>query len=235
MKFSGQLCAVVPAAGVGSRMGAALPKQYLPLAGSCILQVTLDKLLSVAEIGTVVVALSPTDPYFSQHIKPNPRLRVVHGGAERADSVLCGVKWTVEHYGADAWVLVHDAARPCFSLSKLQDLLNVAENNQTGGLLAVPASDTLKSVDQNQVVKTLDRSQIWMAHTPQIFKAGALHEALRETLAKGQAVTDEASAMELSGMLPYVVSDTRQNIKITTTEDLPLAELIIRSQRGEVS
>lgn len=228
--FSDQLHAVVPAAGVGRRMGGAIPKQYMPLAGTCILQVTLDKLLSVKEINSVVVALSPDDSYFSACVTEHPRLRVVTGGAERADSVLCGVRWVVDHAGNNAWVLVHDAARPCFSSEKLSDLLSAVAASQRGGLLAVPSADTLKAVENGKVVETVDRERIWMAHTPQVFRAGELLRALCDGLRENQPITDEASAMEMAGVAPLVIADTRENIKITTPDDLALAECILQRQ-----
>ncbi len=215
--------AVIPAAGIGTRMQADRPKQYLPLAGRCILEHTLDCFLDHPGLKGLVVCLAAGDPYWpdlpSAH---DSRILAVEGGGERADSVLNGLQ-ALGRLGATAqdWVLVHDAARPNLARSDLDRLLGELAEDPVGGLLAVPARDTLKrSRPDGRVLETVDRSHIWQAFTPQMFRLGALREALGAALAGRAAITDEASAMELAGLAPSLVEGRADNLKVTRPEDL---------------
>lgn len=223
--------AMTPAAGAGKRMGATIPKQYLPLVGCPVIAHALDALLSYPPVVGLVVAISPGDewwPEVAAHIAMDKPLRVVAGGAERCHSVLNGLEalWGWAH--PDDWVLVHDAARPCLTTSDLDRLLVELADDPVGGLLAVPVRDTLKEVDNaGRVTATVDRSRLWHALTPQMFRLGMLRDALRATLEAGWLVTDEAAAMEAAGFAPRLVEGRADNVKITRPEDLALAEFYL--------
>lgn len=214
---------VIPAAGIGSRMRADRPKQYLQLAGRTILEHTLDCFLDHPRLKGLVLSLAADDPYWpALPCATDPRIQRVEGGAERADSVLAGLLCLVE-LGAQAgdWVLVHDAARPNLARSDLDRLLAELDDDPVGGLLAVPARDTLKRIGADgRVAETVDRSLIWQAYTPQMFRFAALHRALADALVAGVAVTDEASALEWAGQAPKLVEGRADNLKITRPEDL---------------
>lgn len=218
-----QFWIVVPAAGVGSRMRADRPKQYLPLAGKSVIEHTLGCFLDHPGLLGLVVSLAADDPYWANlECAKDPRIHRAGGGAERADSVLAGLH-RLSELGArdDDWVLVHDAARPNLSRQDLDKLLAELGDDPVGGLLAVPARDTLKRAGADgRVVETIDRSVIWQAFTPQMFRLGALRDALASALEAGAAVTDEASALEWAGFSPRLVEGRSDNLKITRPEDL---------------
>jgi len=215
--------AVIPAAGIGSRMRADRPKQYLPLAGRTILEHTLDCFLDHPGLKGLVVSLAADDPYWPQlSCAGDARIRRAAGGRERADSVLNALRLLAEQGAQDAdWVLVHDAARPNLARTDLDLLLAELAEDPVGGLLAVPARDTLKRADAaGRVGQTLDRSVIWQAYTPQMFRLGALRQALGDALRAGLAITDESSALEWAGLAPRLVEGRADNLKITRPEDL---------------
>lgn len=214
---------VIPAAGIGSRMRADRPKQYLQLAGRTILEHTLDCFLDHPRLKGLVLSLAADDPFWpALPCATDPRIQRVEGGAERADSVLAGLLRLVELGAQESdWVLVHDAARPNLARSDLDRLLAELADDPVGGLLAVPARDTLKRIGADgRVAETVDRSLIWQAYTPQMFRFAALHRALTDALVAGVAVTDEASALEWAGQAPKLVEGRADNLKITRPEDL---------------
>lgn len=215
--------AVIPAAGVGARMAADRPKQYLELAGQTLLEHSLDCFLDHPALLGVVVSVAADDPYWPRLRCANDRrIRRAEGGRERADSVLNALL-VLHAQGAadDDWVLVHDAARPNLARGDLDRLLAELADDPVGGLLAVPARDTLKRADgKGRVSATVDRSTIWQAFTPQMFRLGALHRALAECLVADVVVTDEASAMEWAGQAPRLVEGRSDNLKVTRPEDL---------------
>lgn len=218
-----QFWAVIPAAGVGSRMRADRPKQYLPLAGKSVIEHTLGCFLDHPGLLGLVVSLAADDPYWAElGCAADPRIQRADGGAERADSVLAGLRRLSELGARDEdWVLVHDAARPNLSRQDLDRLLAELGDDPVGGLLAVPARDTLKRAGADgRVAETIDRSVIWQAFTPQMFRLGALRDALAGALETGAAVTDEASALEWAGFSPRLVEGRSDNLKITRPEDL---------------
>lgn len=228
--------AVLPAAGGGTRMGLARPKQYLPLKGRALLEWSLGALLDCSWIDGIVVVLARSDQEFATlPIAGHPKLVVTTGGAARADSVLAGLKAVaLRTAGFDAvQVLVHDAARPCLDAGSVEQLVEEADDKH-GGLLALPCTDTLKRGKQGggaaRVVETVDRAFYWRAQTPQMFRLDLLTQALEECRARDVAVTDEASAMERAGYHPRLVRGRESNIKVTFAEDLPLAEFWL-SQR----
>ena len=220
------LTAIVPAAGIGSRMGADCPKQYLTLAGKTILEHTLGCLLSHPAIARVLVALAPHDGWFEQlAVAADPRILRVEGGIERAYSVLNAL-----HVAQGKWVLVHDAARPCLCHSDLDKLIMTAMACD-GAILGSRVRDTMKRTDgAGNIVATVEREQLWHALTPQMFPTGTLKRALEEGLALGALITDEASAMERAGFTVKMVEGRADNIKVTRPEDLSLAELFLQQQ-----
>jgi len=215
--------AVIPAAGVGARMAADRPKQYLQLGGRTILEHSLGCFLDHPSLKGLVVSLAVDDPYWPRlACAGDLRIQRADGGSQRSGSVLNALL-QLNALGAsdDDWVLVHDAARPNLSREDLDTLLAELAHDPVGGLLAVPARDTLKRVDKHgRVVETIDRSLIWQAYTPQMFRLGALHRALADSLVADAVITDEASAMEWSGQAPRLVEGRADNIKVTRPEDL---------------
>ena len=223
--------ALVPAAGIGKRMGSTVPKQYLPLAGRPVIAHALATLLAHPRIVGVVVAIGAEDewwPTVAAEFTTAKPLRVVTGGAERCHSVLNGLEELGKQATLTDWVLVHDAARPCLTAEDLDRLLAELAEDPVGGLLAVPVRDTLKQADNTgRVAATVDRSRLWHALTPQMFRLGRLHEALRAALARGLLVTDEAAAMEAAGFASRLIEGRADNLKITRPEDLALAEFYL--------
>ena len=215
--------AVIPAAGVGARMAADRPKQYLQLGGRSILEHSLGCFLDHPGLLGLVVSVACDDPFWpTLPCAVDPRVVRVDGGRERADSVLNALLH-LHALGAsgDDWVLVHDAARPNLAREDLDKLLGELSDDPVGGLLAVPARDTLKRVDkQGRVVETVDRQCIWQAYTPQMFRLGALHRALADSLVADANITDESSAMEWAGLSPRLIEGRSDNIKVTRPEDL---------------
>lgn len=214
---------VIPAAGVGARMAADRPKQYLQIAGRSILEHSLHCFLDHPGLLGAMVCVAVDDPFWPQlPVANDPRVRRAPGGRERADSVLAGLQMLLaEGAGAEDWVLVHDAARPNLARQDLDRLLVSLADDPVGGLLAVPARDTLKRASADgRVAQTVDRSVIWQAYTPQMFRLGALHQVLSQALQAQVAVTDEASAMEWAGQSPRLIEGRADNLKVTRPEDL---------------
>lgn len=228
-----KLHAVVPAAGVGARMGAAIPKQYLPLNGEAILAQSLRRLLQLPKLQNLVVALGCDDSHWFE-IDPNLRARVirVEGGAERSDSVLAGLEFLSQTAAPDDFVLVHDAARPCVRVKDIEQLLSVVEQDPiNGGLLACPVRDTMKRSDgSGAVMHTEVRENLWHALTPQLFQLTGLQHAITRAQAAGVSLTDESSAMEWAGYHPQLVQGSDDNLKITHPSDIQLAEQYLLQQ-----
>ncbi len=224
--------AVIPAAGVGARMAAGIPKQYLSLRGRTIFEHTLERFLSHPRIDGVVVSVATEDPIWpTLPLTGRPRILRVDGGAERCHSVLNALKALVSA-GCDAdWALVHDAARPCLRTTDIDTMIDALSDDPVGGILAVPVRDTMKRGSATQrITATVDRSGLWHALTPQMFRVGPLAAAIERALDRGVKVTDEAQAMELTGQAPRLVEGHADNIKITRPQDLELAELYLRHQ-----
>ncbi len=225
--------AIVPAAGVGKRMQADKPKQYLFLAGKTVLEQTLSRLLQAEVFSAIAVAISKEDPYWPElECSRHEKIITAAGGKERADSVLSALKSLRKQAADNDWVLVHDAARPCLRCSDIMHLINELKYDDVGGILALSSHDTLKNVSGNSITKTIDRTGIWRALTPQMFRYGMLKQALQE--AEGNpAITDEASALEMQGLQPKIVAGCPDNIKITRPEDLALAQFYMQQQKLE--
>ena len=223
------ITAIVPAAGVGSRMKADRPKQYLTLLGQTVLEHTVTKLLSHPLINQVVIAISDDDPYYSTLALANhDQIVRVSGGAERAGSVLSALNYVCQNSHSE-WVLVHDAARPCFRLDDVSKLIDTATHHEVGAILASPVRDTMKRAnDEQDIDHTVERVALWHALTPQMFRAEPLKHALSTALQQNVTITDEASAFEWLGHSPALVAGRADNIKITQPEDLTLAEFYLR-------
>ncbi|MBY6034906.1 2-C-methyl-D-erythritol 4-phosphate cytidylyltransferase [Marinobacter daepoensis] len=225
---------IVPAAGIGQRMKAECPKQYLKINNRFILDITLSRLLDSAPFKGCMVPLNAQDHWWpDSESARDARVQTCTGGSERADSVLSALVALEGLATEDDWVLVHDAARPCVHREDLARLISMLSEHPVGGLLAAPVADTLKLAEAGPlpvVSETVDRSQLWRALTPQMFRFGALKKALSDCLEKAQTVTDESSAMEFSGNMPVLVEGRPDNLKITVPSDLALAEFILSRQ-----
>ncbi|MBP6563362.1 MAG: 2-C-methyl-D-erythritol 4-phosphate cytidylyltransferase [Neisseriaceae bacterium] len=224
--------ALVPAAGVGARFGAGLPKQYSLLLGQTVLHHTLAVLAAEPMIDQIVVVIAPEDPYFDQHVWPSEKLLVLRcGGDSRAATVQQGLKqlWDDGLHDQD-WVLVHDAARCCLSRIALAQLIQHLHGHPIGGLLALPVADTLKRANTaNEVIETVARADLWQAQTPQMFRARLLADAL--ALGDLNHMTDEASAIEALGLQPKLVLGEASNFKLTLQQDRALAEAVLSARR----
>jgi len=224
--------AVIPAAGIGHRMGASIPKQYLDLAGRPVIDWSLHLFLDHPRISGAVVSLDPKDDFWPRTaFAGDPRVRRAEGGAERCHSVLNALDLLSGGVDAADWVLVHDAARPCLRRDDLDRLLDTLSDHPVGGLLGVPVRDTMKQVGEDgRVRRTVPRTDLWHAFTPQMFRLGLLRKALRAALDKCSLVTDDASAVELMSLEPLLVEGHADNIKVTRPEDLALAAFYLRQQ-----
>jgi 2-C-methyl-D-erythritol 4-phosphate cytidylyltransferase len=224
--MSASLIAIVPAAGVGSRAigahGDAIPKQYRPLAGMPMLRHSVLALLSDSRVAQVRVAVSPDDGWAESALSGLPRTVWRRcGGATRAQTVANAL--ADSGAAEETWVLVHDAARPGLPAEALRRLVDVCWDDPVGGLLALPVRDTVKGGAQ-RVARTVDRQALWLAQTPQMFRAGMLAGALRDAAGRGLDVTDEASAIEAAGHAPLLVPGVMRNFKVTWPEDFELME-----------
>jgi 2-C-methyl-D-erythritol 4-phosphate cytidylyltransferase len=224
---------IIPAAGVGRRMGSDTPKQYLLLNEQTVIEHTLSVFDLHSSISEIVVAVAKEDEYWAElNIKLTKPLHKVAGGKERCDSVLNTLTFLQNKAHADDWVLVHDAARPCLRTEDLTFLLEECQSHAVGGILAVPVRDTMKRSVGNIIKETVDREDLWHALTPQMFRFKLLKDALESALKKNNVVTDEASAMELAGYQPLLVEGHADNLKITRPEDLALASFFLAQQKG---
>jgi 2-C-methyl-D-erythritol 4-phosphate cytidylyltransferase len=224
--------AVIPAAGVGKRMQADRPKQYLELHGKTVLEHTLSRFLEHPLISGVAVAVTDGDPYWQELSLDHPKLMVAPGGEERCHSVLNALQLLQQSAADDDWVLVHDAARPCLRREDIDHLIEALQLHPVGGLLGLPVADTMKrTAADDSVIETVPREHLWRALTPQMFRLGELYPALDNALKSGQLVTDDASAIELAGKAPMMVEGHGDNIKITRPRDLSLAALYLAEQQ----
>jgi 2-C-methyl-D-erythritol 4-phosphate cytidylyltransferase len=227
--------AVIPAAGVGTRMQAEVPKQYLSINNKAILAHTLELFCSHPKIEGVVVVISAKDEFWpTLDISSHSKIIVTEGGVERCHSVLNGLNALLEKADSNDWVLVHDAARPCLRKEDIDCLIETLNGHEIGGLLGLPVRDTMKRADKSYTVQeTVEREGLWHALTPQMFHLGILMESLKNALSKDLIVTDEAQSIELNGLKPVLVEGHSDNIKITCNYDLALAELYLSQQEKE--
>jgi 2-C-methyl-D-erythritol 4-phosphate cytidylyltransferase len=233
-----RLFVLVPAAGGGSRFGGEVPKQYARLAGRPLLACTLDRLQDGLKAGGITVIIAPDDAQYDLVIGARAGVTPLRcGGRTRFQTVRNGLRALAGTCGDEDWILVHDAARPCVPRDALERLVTHLAGEAVGGLLAVPVSDTLKRGDGNldapRVLRTEDRSGLWQAQTPQMFRYGVLVRALTHPAADG--CTDEAQAVEALGLAPRLVRGSGANIKITFADDLHLATMILAMQAARGS
>ncbi|MGD8956001.1 MAG: 2-C-methyl-D-erythritol 4-phosphate cytidylyltransferase [Chromatiaceae bacterium] len=223
---------IVPAAGVGKRMGNAVPKQYLELNQRAVIDHTIERLLLHPAIDGLYLALSEDDRWWAEtEFAGHPDLVRVPGGSERCWSVFNALQALQRRAAPDDWVLVHDAARPCVRRGDIDHLFAMLGGHEIGGLLGMPVRDTMKRTDSaDRILETVGRSHLWHAFTPQMFRFGLLFEAMDGALGAGLLVTDEASAVEWAGHRPIMVEGHADNLKITRPEDLPLAAYFLDRQ-----
>jgi 2-C-methyl-D-erythritol 4-phosphate cytidylyltransferase len=227
--------ALIPAAGSGTRLAGEAPKQYLPLGGKPMLWHAV-RAVCVPPVESVFVVLAPGDKAFASYdwsAFPGKVEPLYCGGETRRDSVFNGLIAAMDEIGPDEWVLVHDAARPCLPAQDLQRLIEETRGDEIGGILAFPVADTVKKAGKDEggalrIAGTEDRSQLWLAQTPQMFRAGLLAQALRQAK---KPVTDEASAIEQMGLKPRLVAGSRDNLKVTYAEDMAIAEAILAKRK----
>ena len=228
-----QLFALVPCAGMGIRAGTSEPKQYAQVAGRALVAHTLRALAQVRRLRSVLIVLADDDAVFERQVPEFSGERcwcVRRGGATRARTVANGLLALSEHgAGDDDWVLVHDAARALIEPAWIDRLIDACLDDTVGGLLALPVADTLKAERDGRSATTVDRSGKWAAQTPQMFRIGVLRDALARA---GDAVTDEAGAIEAIGLSPKLVMGDAVNIKVTWPEDLARAQTLLAARAG---
>ncbi|HEY8100608.1 MAG TPA: 2-C-methyl-D-erythritol 4-phosphate cytidylyltransferase [Burkholderiaceae bacterium] len=222
--------ALIPAAGVGERLGVGFPKQYMPINGKSMLLHVLDTFAATDAIVHIYLIVSAEDAYIDEILSVAPHLaeRVTvmrNGGATRHDSVLNGLHAMRDHVSNEDWILVHDAARPGLTSVLINKLIQELHDDPVGGLLALPIVDTLKRADANSRAEaTVPRDSLWAAQTPQMFRYALLQRALMQV----KQVTDEASAIEALGLKPKLVEGSARNLKVTLSQDIALAELLLK-------
>lgn len=224
--------AVIPAAGVGARMGAGSPKQYLKIGGKPMLRHTLDAFLSSDLIAHTFVVVSPDDPYIDS-IAPHHGVTILRcGGASRMESVRNGLAVLASTLAPTDWVLVHDAARPGLTAELIAKLITATGDHPAGGLLALPVVDTVKRCIEGESCGTVPRNNLWLAQTPQMFRYQLLREALSAD-ADPNTITDDASAVEALGLTPKLVEGHPRNLKVTLPDDIRIAEMFLAVSQPE--
>lgn len=221
---------LIPAAGIGTRIGSELPKQYLKLNGSAMINHTITAFLNTKRITKVYVLISPTDSYWQiEGLQENDRLEVIRcGGETRAQTVRNGLAAVSQNVYSNDWILVHDAARPCISPYLINKLIDELKSDEVGGLLAMPIADTVKKESKKRVEVTVPREHLWVAQTPQMFRYQLLKNALDHV---GENIsTDESQAIEALGKSPKLVVGHASNFKVTFSDDVSLAEIILQSK-----
>lgn len=224
--------AVIPAGGVGRRMGADKPKQYLELLGRTVIEHSLSPFCEHPLIKGIAVAVAEDDGFWPA-LAPARHARVIRasGGRERCHSVLNGLDRLAEFTDEADWVLVHDAARPCVTRADIDRLIDGLRDHPTGGILALPIGDTVKQAGQDRGIEmTADRERLWRAQTPQMFRLGLLRDSIAAAAGDNVLVTDEAQALEIRGYRPGIVQGGPHNIKVSLPEDLALAEFYLKNQ-----
>lgn len=217
------IIAVIPAGGKGLRMQSNIAKQYLQLFGKTVIEHSINHFLEDSRISKIVVAIAKDDEIFrTLNFSKNKKIITAKGGATRAESVFNALQLIED----DAFVVIHDAVRPCLLKDDLEKLLQNLEAQ--GVILATAVENTIKKVQQNQIINTVNRANLWQALTPQLFSAQLLKNALNQVLQNKQQITDCAEAMELAGYTPQIIQGSKTNIKITTAEDLTLAEFYLK-------
>lgn len=225
-----QYWVAIPAAGIGKRVGADKPKQYIEIHGKTVLEHTIECFINRDDIAGIAVAVASDDCFWpGLAISAHEKLIVAPGGKERFNSVTNALLSLADRAHSNDWVLVHDAARPCLSQQALDRLIHALDGHKIGGILGLPCRDTMKRANcDNEITETVERDNLWHAQTPQMFRYQKLLDALQHVLAKGLVVTDEAMAIELQGYCPRLVEGHHENIKITHKDDLKQAETYLK-------
>jgi 2-C-methyl-D-erythritol 4-phosphate cytidylyltransferase len=224
--------ALIPAAGVGARMGAASPKQYLKIGGKPMLRHTLDAFLSSELVAHTFVVVSPDDPFIDT-VAPNHGVTILRcGGASRMESVRNGLAVLANTLSGSDWVLVHDAARPGLTAELIEKLITGTGDHPAGGLLALPVVDTVKRSIDGEACGTVPRNGLWLAQTPQMFRYELLRGALAAA-ADPESITDDASAVEALGLSPKLVEGHPRNLKVTLPDDIRIAEMYLAVSQPE--
>lgn len=221
-----EITAILPAAGIGKRMHSTLPKQYFMIEGKTVLEYSMNALLFQSCIRRCIVVINAHDRWFNQlSVSYDPRVSVVIGGNTRADSVMAGLK----HVKNSAWVIIHDAVRPCLHHEDLLRLFKIIKFSQVGGVLAVPVRDTIKRSysDNNFIHYTVNRNNLWCALTPQLFNYNLLKFCLSKALKNRIDITDESVAMEYCGYSSILVKGRTDNIKVTCKDDIKLVSVYL--------
>lgn len=228
--------ALIPAAGVGARMQAGQPKQYMPVAGKPMMQHVLETFASSPDIDHTYVIVSEEDAYIDDLMAALPygqdKTSVIrHGGATRQETVMNGLAALSDTVDKDDWILVHDAARPGLTHALIRRLVTALANEPAGGLLALPIVDTLKQSSDGYATKTIPRNGLWAAQTPQMFRFSLLKQAMLAAHAHLQDITDDASAMEMAGFTPRLIEGAPRNFKVTHPQDVVLAEFFLQQHQ----
>ena len=231
-----RVVAIIPAAGVGRRMGSAVGKQFLRLKGIPILAHTLRVFDQSPEVDGIVLVVAPQQrqALATEVLGPHPcqkLFQVIDGGPERQDSVANGLRAIPPECDL---VAVHDGVRPLVSVDLLEAVLEVARHHGAA-IAAIPAGDTVKQAEKQKVVATLERETIWLAQTPQAFHANLLRRAYEEAARDGVVVTDDAALLERIGVAVHLVHGSSENIKVTTPSDLIVAEAILAGREGQTA
>jgi len=234
--------ALLPTAGAGSRLGGHLPKQFQELAGRPMLSFAIEAFMQCPLIETIWIGVSPgfiDNPILKSLAKGSKPIHFLPtGGPTRQETVRNTLAAQIKSgIPADDWILVHDAARPGITPALIERLITSVKNSETGGLLAVRLADTLKQADLDlaiagnmpHVLKTIPREHLWQAQTPQMFGLQKLHNALEDAIRLEADVTDEASAMELTGVKPLLIEGATRNFKVTHPADWDLMQLLLNS------
>ena len=224
-----QIFGLIPAAGIGARMRADRPKQYLFLGSRTLLERSVDCLRADARVVRIFIVVARNDAIATTLPLPACCEILVAGGATRAETVRNGLRVVKGVAANDDWILVHDAARPCLQAAELAALIDNGGRDEHGALLAIPLSDTVKRACEGRVQQTVARTDLWRALTPQFFRIDVLSQALEQSTDATQ-ITDEASAVESLGLKPHLIEGSAGNIKVTTADDLRLAEAVLRQQ-----
>jgi 2-C-methyl-D-erythritol 4-phosphate cytidylyltransferase len=217
--------ALIPAAGVGARMAAGSPKQYMSISGKPMLRHTVEAFLSSTLVHHTYVVVSEADGLIDD-VLPEGKVSVLRcGGLTRMDTVLNALRNLGEVLNSDDWVLVHDAARPGLDAALIEKLIKTVGQDPVGGLLALPVVDTVKR-NGGATVQTVARDGLWLAQTPQMFRYGLLCKALAAAT-DASAITDDASAVEAMGLSPKLVEGHPRNLKVTLPADIRIAEMYL--------
>lgn len=229
--------ALIPAAGMGKRMGASINKQYLLLDGMPIVARTIAVFEQSPLIDAIYLVIPAEEiPYCRKHVVEaygfSKIAAIVPGGKERYNSVMSGLNAMLGDVADDDVVLVHDGVRPLISENMLHESIRAACLFD-GAVVAVPVKDTIKTVQDGLITGTPSREMLWQAQTPQSFRFKILFKAYLAAGANGFIGTDDASLVEQSGGMVHILRGDYRNIKITTPEDLVLAEAFLAAMESE--